>query len=295
MLDCLIVGGGPAGLTAAIYLVRYRRHTRLVDGGDSRAAWIPESHNYPGFRGIAGPDLLQRLRDQAGLYGIVPDAGVIGELCREPDGTFTAHSDGESIQARCVLLATGVVDIKPVITGAPQSRTEAVRYCPICDGYEAIDKRVGVLGSLQSAGRKALFLRTFTRDLFLFADGNEAGETDLREKLEKAGVAVMGTPAAVKYLDHDHLEIALMEGESVSLDVLYPVLGCKVRSELAVALGAECDENGNLKVDDHQKTTVEGLYAAGDVVSDLHQLSVAVGHAAVAATAIHNSLPANPR
>ncbi len=295
MLDCLIVGGGPAGLTAAVYLLRYRRRARLVDAGDSRAALIPESHNYPGFRGIAGPDLVRRLRDQAGLYGMVPEPGVIGDLRREPDGTFTAHGNEETIRARCVLLATGVVDVKPVITGIPKPQNDAVRYCPICDGYEAIDKRVGVLGPLESAGKKALFLRTFTRELFLFAQDDAAPGSDLREKLENAGVTLMEGAAAVTYLDGDRLEVAVEDGRSVKLDVLYPVLGCKVRSDLAIALGAQCDENGNLKVDDHQRTTVEGLYAAGDVVSDLHQVSVAVGHAAIAATAIHNSLPDNPR
>src|SRR3954468_14848735 len=110
MLDCLIVGGGPAGLTAAIYLARYRRKTRLVDSGESRAALIPESHNYPGFRGIAGPDLLRRLRDQAGLYGAVLERGRVSALNRGDDGIFIAKAGSSEIQARFVLLATGLVD-----------------------------------------------------------------------------------------------------------------------------------------------------------------------------------------
>src|SRR3954453_1796972 len=110
MLDCLIVGGGPAGLTAAIYLARYRRKTRLVDSGESRAGLIPESHNYPGFKGIGGPDLLRRLRDQALLYGAVLEQGRVTALVGDEDGNFIANCGGAETRARFVLLATGLVD-----------------------------------------------------------------------------------------------------------------------------------------------------------------------------------------
>src|SRR3954463_12990988 len=117
MLDCLIVGGGPAGLTAAIYLARYRRKTRLIDSGESRAALIPESHNYPGFRGIGGPDLLRRLRDQAGLYGGVLERARVSALDRGEDGAFIARTGDSEIQARFVLLAAGLIDETPQIDG----------------------------------------------------------------------------------------------------------------------------------------------------------------------------------
>ena len=138
MLDCIIVGGGPAGLTAAIYLARYRRAALLVDEGASRARLIPASHNYPGFKGIAGPDFLARLREQARLYGARLEHGRVTALQRGPQGGFIAQLHGRDILARTVLPATGLVDESP-----DHRRIElgvdggAVRFCPICDGFEA--------------------------------------------------------------------------------------------------------------------------------------------------------------
>jgi thioredoxin reductase (NADPH) len=293
MLDCLIVGGGPAGLTAAIYLARYRRVTRLIDGGASRAALIPESHNYPGFKGIGGPELLRRLRDQALLYGAVVEDGEVTGLARTGD-TFVARCGNAEIGARRVLIATGLIDEAPPIDGFGASvYTGAVRFCPICDAYEATDKRIGVLGDVASAGKKALFVRTYTRDVLLFATDDIPAPPDLHQALRNAGVTLMKRPTKVERRD-DGVSL-IVGGTHHHVDVLYPALGCTVRSDLATALGARCGEVGTLRVDDCQRTNVDGLYGAGDVVTDLHQLSVATGHAAIAATDIHNSLPRNPR
>jgi thioredoxin reductase (NADPH) len=296
MLDCLIVGGGPAGLTAAIYLARYRRRALVIDDGKSRAAMIPESHNYPGFKGIAGPDLLARLREQALLYGATLEHGNVTTLDRRPDGGFVATCGSREILIRSVLLATGLVDARPQINGlADGVYSGAIRFCPICDGFEAMDRRVGVMGDLADAAKKALFLRTYTRQVVLFATDDERdAPADIRRQLREAGVKMAGKPIAVERKD-DKVAVTVEGGTRVDLDVLYPALGCSVRSELATALGAGCDETGNLQVNHHQQTTVEFLYAAGDVVTDLHQLSVATGHAAIAATDIHNRLAPNPR
>lgn len=296
MLDCLIVGGGPAGLTAAIYLARYRRRALVIDDGKSRAALIPESHNYPGFKGIAGPDLLARLRDQALLYGAAVEQGKITALDRRPDGSFVATRGSGKILIRSVLLATGLVDARPQIDGLGDGvYSGAVRFCPICDGFEAMDQRVGVMGDVADAAKKALFLRTYTQQVVLFATDDERNApAGIRQQLREAGVKMAGKPIAVERKD-DKVMVTVDGGTRVDLDVLYPALGCTVRSELAIALGAGCDETGNLQVDHHQQTTVEFLYAAGDVVTDLHQLSVATGHAAIAATDIHNRLARNPR
>src|SRR4051812_18345000 len=139
--DCLIVGGGPAGLTAAIYLARYRRKVLVVDEEASRAALIPESHNYPGFKGIAGPELLARLRDQALLYGAPLERGRVSSLHRQPKGGFVASWSGGEICARTVMVATGLVDETENIEGinAPEIQDGRVRFCPICDGFEATD------------------------------------------------------------------------------------------------------------------------------------------------------------
>jgi thioredoxin reductase (NADPH) len=294
MLDCLIVGGGPAGLTAAIYLARYRRATAVVDDGASRAALIPESHNYPGFKGIDGPGLLHRLREQASLYGAALQRGRVTALARKGDGMFIAKIGDTEIETRSVLLATGLVDEAPEVEGLRDGVYRgAIRYCPICDGYEAMDQRIGVMGQMDAACKKGLFLRTYSTDVLIFP--TDSDEKSVRKSGDtESGMSILGRPLRVENAD-GKVVITVAGGASHQLDVLYPALGCTVRSELATTLGARCTASGNLQVDDHQSTTVAGLYAAGDVVSDLHQLSVATGHAAIAATDIHNRLPRNFR
>jgi len=293
-LDCLIVGGGPAGLTAAIYLARFRRNVLLVDEGQSRARLIPETHNYPGFLGISGGDLLASLREQAERNGARLQEGRVEEL-RKDDGAFVARIGNTDFRAQRLLLATGIVDESPDLPGLRDAIYRgALRFCPICDAYEATDQRIGVLGPLRMAAAKARFLRSYSRDVVLLPIDDPAKSSDETQALQHDGIVVEERVADVDRTG-DKIVIVFGNGRRLPVDVLYPALGCEVRSQLATALGARSNDIGNLHVDDKQRTSVEGLYAAGDVVTDLHQISVATGHAAVAATAIHNSLPPNPR
>jgi thioredoxin reductase (NADPH) len=269
VLDCLIIGGGPAGLAAATYLARFRRRICLIDDGASRAALIPESHNYPGFQGIAGPALLNLLKAQALQYGAVLETGRVTALARQPDG-FMAVCGVREVTAQSVLLATGLIDETPRVTGLSEGVYNAsIRYCPICDGFEATDKRIGVLGSFEDAGKKALFLRSYSRDVVLLPTSG-ARKTRVRSALEEAGVRITAGPTGVECKD-GIVSVTLENHDFLQLDVLYPVLGCSVRSELATKLGARCSPRGTLKVDHCQETSVKGLYAAGDVVSDLQR------------------------
>ena len=124
---------------------------------------------------------------------------------------------------------------------------------------------------------------------------DETEDADWKEKLIKGNVTIVGDIQHVRQVKEDAVTIETRQGKIHKLDALYPALGCTVHSDLATLLGATSTENGNLDVDDHQRTSIDGLYAAGYVVTDLHQLSVAFGHAAIAATDIHNRLPPNPR
>lgn len=295
--DCLIIGGGPAGLTAAIYLARYRRNVVVVDDGHSRAELIPESHNYPGFTGgISGSDLLRALRDQAERYGAVLRHGRISNLQTAADG-FIAAAGSEQLSAAKVLLATGIVDESPELAGLRDAIYDgALRFCPICDAYEVIDQRVGVLGRTATVCKKALFLRTYSRRVTLLPTDDPSGMSEvIRKELQEAGITMPDQPVVDVGRTGERIEALLRDGTRCEFDVIYPVMGCEVRSGLATALGARANEIGCLHVDDCQCTSLPGLYAAGDVVSDLHQISVAIGHAAIAATKIHNSLPHNFR
>jgi thioredoxin reductase (NADPH) len=295
-VDTLIIGGGPAGLTAAIYLARYRRKVVVVDNGESRAALIPETHNYPGFvHGIAGPKLLEALRLQAGAYGVAILRDTVSGL-DQADAGFIAMSSQRDIQAKRAMLATGLIDRTLPIPGLKEAVGHAfVRYCPICDGFEALDLRIAVLGNVEDAVGKALFLRTYSRSVTLLTMNGEAGGETLRRNLSEASIRFPVAPVTALERRSEKMVAVMSDGTSETFDVVYPVLGCDVRSELGKRLGAHHNAIGCLEVDAHQQTTVKGLYAIGDVVSDLHQVAVGTGHAAVAATHIHNNLPRNFR
>lgn len=293
--DCLIVGGGPAGLTAAIYLARYRRKVLVIDAGKSRAAWIPTSHNYPGFEdGISGKALLAKLREQAQEYGAELREDEVTCLDEIPEG-FAATVRGALIPARRVVMATGIIDETPALPGLRDAVYEgALRFCPICDGYEARDQKIAVLGHVDTGWKKALFLRTYSKDVtFLCADDPQDAPAACAKALDDARVAFPRERAVDIDRSGKRIAAVLESGKRMEFDVLYPALGCEVRAKLATTLGAKTSETGNLLVNDCQLTSVKGIYAAGDVVSDLHQISVGIGHAAIAATKIHNELERN--
>jgi thioredoxin reductase (NADPH) len=286
--DCLVIGGGPAGLTAALYLARFRRRVLVVDAGKSRAARIPRSHNHPGFiDGISGPELLRTLRVQAERYGAMVIAGTVLSLQPSAEG-FVADTTVGTITALRILLTTGITDKCPSIAVMDRADVnETVRYCPICDGFEAINKQIGIYGPPAEAGGKARFLRIYSPFVTLVPSGPIEAATATCE------FTMASSPASKIVATDEGVETILTDGTRRTFDVFYPAVGCHVHSDLATSLGAKSDQTGYVVVDPKQQTSVPGIYAAGDVVSDLHQLVVAEGHAAIAATALHNSLPSN--
>jgi len=292
--DCLIVGGGPAGLTAAIYLARFHLAATVIDAGRSRASLIPLTRNHAGFPdGIAGRDLLARMREQAKRYGATLMEQTVEALSQGERGFVVRLADDRCIQARSVLLATGVVNRRPTMI---DDRTHALalaggqlRYCPICDGYEVTDRRVAVMGTGQRGCDEALFIRSYSADVTLVAPGLAHDlSPEQRQSLIEAGIRIAGNCNAIRLLPE---KIALdMEEDTLTFDSLYPALGSDISSDLAGQLGAARSEEGCLTVDAHQRTNVPGFYAAGDVVLGLDQISHAMGEGGVAATTIRNDL-----
>ena len=293
LLDCLIVGAGPAGLTAATYLARFRRHILVADAGASRARWIPASHNCPGFPfGVAGNELLARFRLQAQAYGVAEVRTRITRLDRHAEG-FTASDGQRHWHARTVMLATGVVDRLPALEGVETAiAAGTVRLCAVCDAYEARDDIIGVLGPAGAAIGHAAFLRTFSRHVCVLPTDDTAPGEDLHGRAADSGVQLWPVPQRLGLVD-GACQAYFADGQRLRLETLYPVLGADAQSGLAAALGARLDAEGALVVDERLETSVPGLYAIGDVVSALNQISVAVGHAAIAATTVHRRLPAN--
>jgi thioredoxin reductase (NADPH) len=274
---------------------RFRRKCLLVDGGASRASWIPVSHNILGFaEGVSGPDLLRILLKQAEHYGVVPAQGEISSLELLPNGLFRARWHKGEVKSRKVLMATGGLDVEPEIPNARALVKDGlIRHCPICDAFEATGKRIALVAYGKCRIKEALLIRGYTSDLTVLTLGNasQIAPADMRV-LSDAGIQIVLQP--IVRLTREGEKIAAwssQDGRPLLFDTIYSALGMQLRSDLAVSVGAEVDENGALLVDRHQQTAVPGLYAAGDIVHGLSQVSVAAGQAAIAATAINASLP----
>ena len=318
LYDALVVGAGPTGLLAAVYLARFRRSVCVVDAGASRAATIARSHNYPGFAdGITGAALVAGLREQAQRYRIDFAVGCVQRLVRADEGSFEAcwgegaggaaqrvrgrtpkpdsvtgrERAAQRVRGRTVLLATGASDIAPRMPYAADAlRDGALRYCPVCDGYEVIGQSVGVLADGPAGVAEALYLRQFSERITVFAAHESVVWTRAqRQNLRRAGVTLAEGPVHSIRLWNGC--VTLRHGTAQSpCDVLYSALGMRVHSQLATDLGAAADKNGYLRCDRHQQTTVPGLWAAGDVAQGLNQISVGAGGAATAASAMHRAL-----
>ncbi|MGE5739337.1 MAG: NAD(P)/FAD-dependent oxidoreductase [Betaproteobacteria bacterium] len=293
-VDALIVGGGPAGLVAAVYLARFRRTVVVVDAGSGRASLIPRSHNFPGFPdGIRGTELLERLRAQAVRYGAQIVAGRVEAVERIADGAFAVQSTAAPIEARMVVLATGVVDVEPDLPNLRDViRRGLVRHCPICDGFEIDGQRVAIIGAGAKGAREALFIRHFSDDVTLFTLGGDAQSDEDRAALQAAGIRIVEEPLTEVAVEHDAIVgLQTIDGRAHRFDTLYSALGCIPNATIAAALDVERGDDGMIVTDSHLRTSVANVYACGDIVHDsLNQIAVAAGHAAIAATAIHNAL-----
>lgn len=293
MHDCVIIGGGPAGLTAAIYLARFHLDIVLLDNGSSRAALIPCTHNHAGFPGgISGTDLLARMREQAASFGVRRQTATATAI--EPVAeNFRIQAGDAVLEAKSVLLATGVVNNRPAMDDALHDEALSrglIRYCPICDGYEVTDKRIGVIGTGDHGMREALFLRGYSSDITLIApEAEHMLDQECAAALDRAGVLRADGPCGGYAIEEGRFVIETASGR-LRFDSVYPALGSHIRSELALGAGARGTDEGCIVTDEHQRTTLPGLYAAGDVVRGLDQISHAMGQAGVAATTIRNEL-----
>jgi thioredoxin reductase (NADPH) len=295
ILDCLIVGGGPAGLTAAIYLARFHLDILVVDGGKSRAGWIPCSHNHAGYPdGINGKELLQLMREQAQKYGAKIKTEQVTKLERDEEtGVFTATWGSGCERARAVLLATGLTNRRPPMDQDLHDEALAnglIRYCPICDGYEVTDKKVGVIGSGSHGVAEAVFIRSFTADVTLIApDAAMELSSEDRQKLNDAKIECVNGPANAVAILNKCIIVETADG-TYTFDSVYPALGSDTHTQLAEMVGAKLAQDGCVLCDEKMRSTVPGLYAAGDVVHGLDQISHAMGEGGQAATTIRNDL-----
>lgn len=286
MKDCVVIGGGPAGLTTALYLARFLRSVTVFDAREGRARMIPKTHNFAPFPdGISGPDLLDRMQSHAERYGAVIETCTVEAVERQGDG-FCVTTDRGSETARYVIFAAGVVNHRPPLPDTVHDRGVArglIRYCPVCDAYEVRDKRIAVLGSGTHGLAEAHFIRDYSSTVTLIRPTGD-------RPLSADKIHVPDSPMSSLSLSESEVIVTLENGAVAHFDTLYIALGTSACSKLAETLGAPLAEDGCIVTDVQRKTSIDRVYAIGDLTDGLDQIAHAMGQAAIAATAIHNDM-----
>lgn len=291
--DAVVVGGGPAGLSAALWLARYRRRTLVLDDGRPRneAAWAV--HGYPGLPDPEPEMLRRRLRAQALEAG----AALEGRHVRSIDGEkdrfrVRLEAEDDAVPARRIVLAYGRQDLIPEIPGVRELYGSAVFHCPDCDGPVVTGATVGVLGHDRPAAALALYLLTWADRTLLLTNGMEpALEPKGLDVLERHGVDVVSTPIDRVDGSAGAVRVARPDSPDLTLDALFFHWGSVPTTSLAPTVGCECDPDGEIRVDPRTlETSVPGIYAAGDIIGQPHLAISAAAEGVRAALALHRSL-----
>lgn len=304
--DCIVVGAGPAGLSASLFLVRYRRRTLTFHHNSPRNEYAHGVHGFLGHHGISPAELLVRGREEVTDHGgLVIEAGVraVERISDEHFRVKTADANhGErSFDARRLLLATGLRDLTPDCPGFRELYGVSVHHCPDCDGYESRDKRIAVLGSGRKTVGFALSLLTWTDKITLITNG-DAGDMTANDRSKLGALDIQVRDQTIAALDGDWeskrlQRVLFTEGEPLECDSLFFNLGTEPASDLHEMLGCELDkEVGLVWVDQKQQTSINGVYAAGDITPNSQLAVVAAAEGAMAAIHMHQSLiPAERR
>lgn len=290
--EVIIVGGGIAGLSAAIYLGRALREVLIIDASESLALWEPEVQNYLGFpQGIHGKELLRRGREQAERFGAKLVCDEVESASRD-EGLFRLRGKKKEYSCRKLLLCTGVYHLPPKIPEVDACVGKSMFFCKDCDGYRVQGKRVAIVGANNEAVRYALSITTFTDHVILLNNGEKPHWHDDRtELLREFEVPVYTQKIREVHHDRGHIrELELESGECLQLDCLFTTRGDVFHTGLAQQLGVKLDDEGQVIVDNDQKTNVPGLFAAGCVTTANCQMIIAAGDGATAAQAINCEL-----
>lgn len=286
--DVAVIGGGPAGLSAALILGRARRTVRLIDDGHQRNRPVRESHGFVGHDGLSPSELIDRSRSQLDRY---PTIAFIEDHACHIDGQideFNIHlQSGQGISARRVLFATGMYDDLPPIEGLHALWGKRVYVCPYCDAWEFRDQRMAIVGTSHSALGLAQELWNWSRELVICPTSNVPVSHELREWQRAAGVSTSES-APVKMIERDgRVAIECAAGETVDCAVVFVCAPLKQRSDLPASMGCDITERGTIRVDENNRATVPGCFAAGDCITRYHQIVFAASSGARAALAIN--------
>jgi thioredoxin reductase len=291
-VDVVVVGGGPSGLAAASWIARYRRSVVVVDSGDYRSRMVERSHGYLGRDPQTPLDLIARGREEVLAYPTAQvRSGRVETVSKRDDGLFEVGCDASSLLAHRVVLACGVKDALPEVEGMEEHYGASVFHCPSCDGYEARDRDIVALGwDPQLVGFSAT-LKNWARSVTVVTDGRRfQGDESCRVQMAENEVDLVEEHALAFTGARGHLEgVQLSSGRLLPASLVFFSVAHRPRVSLATALGCELDDEGHVAVDDEGATSVEGVYAAGDLVPGLQLVQVAAAKGAVAGVAVAQS------
>ena len=298
MFDAIVVGGGPAGLSAALTLGRVRRTTLVLDSGDYRNAPAEHAHNLFTRDGTSPAELRRIARAQLDAYPTVEIQSAVAEHTAPIGDSFEVRlADGSTRYGRRLLLATGVTDELPDIAGLADLWGRSVFHCPYCHGYEVRDQAVAVIGSGPRYADLALHLRRLSDDVVLCADGPANVDQETARRLDEYGVVVREVPIARLVATDGALErIEFATGEPLPRQAAFTSFTPRQRSPLPEQLGCGRFDDDAVEVDDFGRTSVSGVYAIGDMArrasmpAPFAALSVAAASGRIAAAALDKEL-----
>lgn len=291
--ECIIIGAGPGGLVSALYLERYKRKIAVIDGEDSRARWIPRIRNLIGHtKGLTGPELLENLKEQVSAYKTEIIKGT-AQVRRKGRG-FEVDIGHRILRAKKVILATGMNDIQPPIENYESLRKKGLLgYCPICDGFDHSKDRIGLLVNGSHGLKKISFIAKFSPDLHIIPTKELKLSSHYISTIKKLGAHFhAGQLESLQSQTKPRgLTVKMKNRKPFFVKFAYVALGAVVNaSAIQFIKLVRRSKDGHFITDAHQQTSVPGLFAVGDCVHTLSQVSVAVGQAAIAATQVHNDL-----
>jgi len=300
LYDCIVIGAGPAGLSASLFLARYRRRVLTFHHNSPRNIYSHGVHGFLGHHGIMPTELLARGREEVTMHGGLVVEGCVTKVERIGEECFRVLTGDEKMveqtfEARRLLLATGLRDLTPDCPGFREFYGVSVHHCPDCDGFEATGKRIAVVSRGKSAVGFTLGLLAWTDKLTLITNGDAGDMTDEHQaKLSEFNIPI--TNGRIAKLEGDaetkQIEIVRFEdGDALECDSLFFNLGTQPASDLHDMLGCRIDEEcGLVWVDEEQQTSIAGVYAAGDLTPKSQLAVVAAAEGAMAAIHIHKSL-----
>jgi thioredoxin reductase (NADPH) len=290
--EVIVIGGGIAGLSAAIYLGRAQRDTLVIDSGHSMAKWEPVVENYLGFpKGVSGEDLLKYGREQAERHAVQFAEDEVKSL-KSAGGVFIVRGGHGSYRAKRLLLATGIFHLPPEIPGVKECLGHSMFFCKDCDGFRVREKRIAICGANNEAVEYALGMLLYSACVIIATNGERAHwDRQHAEWLEEYKIPVHEERIrGVPHRDRKILSLQFADGEEVKIDYIFTTRGDVFHTELAEQLGAKLDRDGQIEVDHCMRTTVSNLYAAGCVTPANCQMIIAAGQGATAAQSINRDL-----